>query len=82
MNSNSIVSHATLNSIVLRIHVDTIKLCNITGTLLATSVILHSVKCNGHSQFSVFLPCHFKFQNWNWDAKRYNISKWRYLCVI
>ena len=45
MNSNSIISHATLILISL-IHVNTTKLRNITCTWVATSVILRSLECN------------------------------------
>ena len=34
------------NSILSRIHVNTIKLCNITCALVATSMILRSLECN------------------------------------
>ena len=45
MNSNSIVSHATLFFIVSRVHVYTTKLRNITCALVATSVIPRSLEC-------------------------------------
>ena len=45
MNSNFIVSHATLISIVSLVHVNTTKCGNITCTLVATCVILRSLEC-------------------------------------
>ena len=45
----SVVSHSVTchsNSIASRIHINTTKFCNITHTLIATGVILRSLKCN------------------------------------
>ena len=48
------------NSIVSRIHVKTTKLCNVTGTLVATGVILRSLGCIMPCSF-IRADCHLPF---------------------